>query len=111
MSWGVVGHDRALEVLRAGLEADRLPHALLLTGPRQVGKRTVAIALARAVNCSPAQPAEGDPAQPPCGACRACRLTEAGGYPDTHLIELREGRQRIGIGDIQQLQSELVRRP
>ena len=103
MPWDVVGHERALEILRAGLDSDTLPQSLLLTGPRQVGKRTVALALARAVTCTGSDP--------PCGACRACRLAAGGGYPDVHLIELREGRQKIGIGDVQALQVELARRP
>src|SRR6266581_564572 len=103
MPWDVVGHQRPLALLQADLEADTLPQALLLTGPRQIGKRTLALAVAAAVNCT-------GPA-PPCGQCRACRLSGSGAYPDVHLIQLREGRQRIGIADIQQLQSELARRP
>src|ERR671935_236051 len=42
---------------------------------------------------------------------RACRLSASGGLPDVHLIQLREGRQRIGIRDVQDLQTELARRP
>jgi DNA polymerase-3 subunit delta' len=102
-NWDVLGHERALEILRAGLETDALPQSLLLTGPPQVGKRTVALALARAVTCTGSHS--------PCGSCRACRLAASGGYPDVHLIQLREGRQRIGIGDVQALQVELARRP
>jgi len=41
------GHDRVLERLRAAAAADRLPHALLFSGPEGVGKRTVATAFAR----------------------------------------------------------------
>jgi DNA polymerase-3 subunit delta' len=89
--------------LRDGLRDGRLPQSLLLTGPRQVGKRTLALGLARAANCSGAAP--------PCGACRACRLSATGSYPDVHLIELREGRQKIGIAEVQALQGELSRRP
>jgi DNA polymerase-3 subunit delta' len=103
VAWDIVGHERALEVLRAGLQAGCLPQSLLLTGPRQVGKRTVALELARAANCTGSDP--------PCGTCRACRLSGSGGYPDAHLIEVREGRQRIGIGDVQELQVGLSRRP
>ena len=43
MVWDVVGHERALETLRAGLETDTLPQSLLLTGPRQVGKQRLAV--------------------------------------------------------------------
>jgi DNA polymerase-3 subunit delta' len=100
---GLVGQERPLEILAAALDAGRLPHALLLTGPRQVGKRSLALALASALTCSSPDP--------PCGACRACRLIAEGSFPDVHLLELREGRQRIGIKEVQELRSELARRP
>jgi DNA polymerase-3 subunit delta' len=100
---GLLGQERPVEILAAALASDRLPHALLLTGPRQVGKRTLALALASALTCS--APAA------PCGACRACRLIADAGFPDVHLLELREGRQRIGIKDVQALRAELARRP
>jgi DNA polymerase-3 subunit delta' len=103
MSWGIVGHDGALCLLQSALDADNLAHSLLFTGPRQVGKRSLGLALARTINCS------GPEA--PCGACRACRLAESGGYQDLHLLELRQGRQRIGIAEVQQLQADLARRP
>jgi DNA polymerase-3 subunit delta' len=103
MTWDLVGNESTAAHLRAALAAERLPRSLLLTGPKQVGKRTLALSLARAANCSGPEP--------PCGACRACRLSGEGAYPDLHLIELREGRQRIGIQEIQQLQSDLARRP
>lgn len=101
--WGIVGHRSPVEQLSEDLRTGRLPQSLLLTGPRRVGKRTLALALARAANCSGGEP--------PCGVCRACRLSGEGGYPDVHLIELREGRQKIGIADVQTLQGELARRP
>jgi DNA polymerase-3 subunit delta' len=103
MAWDLVGNEGQAAHLQTALAADRLPQSLLLTGPKQVGKRTLALILARAANCSGSEP--------PCGTCRACRLSGEGAYPDLHLIELQAGRQRIGIQEIQQLQSELARRP
>jgi DNA polymerase III subunit delta' len=100
----ILGHERQVELLWSSLREARLPQALLLTGPAQVGKRTLALALARAINC------ERGPGEC-CGACRACRLTASGAFPDIHLVELREGRQRIGIREVQELQSELARVP
>jgi len=43
----VVGHDTVRDALRASVAADRLPHALLFSGPEGVGKRTLAVAFAR----------------------------------------------------------------
>lgn len=59
----------------------RLPHALLLHGPRGVGKREFAAELARWLLCE-APSAEGG-----CGRCKACNWFDQGGHPDFRLIE------------------------
>jgi len=56
--------------------------AVLLAGPRGVGKRAFACALAKAILCSRAGgAAEG------CGDCASCRLFEAASHPDFRLVE------------------------
>ena len=45
----LVGHEGAESALRRLVEADRMPHALLLCGPRGIGKATLAFRLARFV--------------------------------------------------------------
>ena len=42
-NWGVVGHDWAVALLRSSLSAGRAAHAYLLSGPPQIGKRTLAM--------------------------------------------------------------------
>jgi DNA polymerase-3 subunit delta' len=53
----VLGHDAVRDALRVSVAADRLPHALLFTGPEGVGKRTLAVAFARELLAG-ADPAE-----------------------------------------------------
>ncbi|MEE8217879.1 MAG: DNA polymerase III subunit [Vicinamibacteria bacterium] len=67
----VVGHDRMRAILSRALERDRLPPALLLTGPDGVGKKLLALAAAQAALC------ERAPAAEPCGECRTCRKVSA----------------------------------
>jgi DNA polymerase III delta prime subunit len=43
----ILGHEAVRRSLAAARAADRLPHALLFSGPEGVGKRTVALELAR----------------------------------------------------------------
>jgi DNA polymerase III subunit delta' len=76
----VVGHERVRSLLARSIQAGRLPHALLLTGPEGVGKRTVALAAARALVCEKG----GGVA---CEECAACRRAARGLHPDVILVE------------------------
>jgi DNA polymerase-3 subunit delta' len=79
-----------LDSLKARL--DRLPHALLLHGPRGVGKLELAERIAQLLLCE-AQ----DAARRPCGACDACRWFLGGNHPDFRRIE-PEAMARQGEG-------------
>src|SRR5437660_11945232 len=46
-----LGNERIVAALRGALHAKRVPHALLFTGPRGVGKFTLARMFAQAANC------------------------------------------------------------
>ena len=58
------------------------PHAILLDGPRGIGKRTLAVNLARALLCETAE--AGGFA---CGGCASCHYIAAGQHPDLQMIE------------------------
>jgi len=75
---GVVGQERAVELLRAA--AHRPQHAYLFLGPPGSGKREAARGFAAALLCP-----EGG-----CGTCRHCRLALAGTHPDLVEVE-RDG--------------------
>jgi DNA polymerase III subunit delta' len=79
----VRGHDRVRAILARALERDRLPPALLFSGPDGVGKKTLALAAAQATLC------ERAPAPEPCGQCRACRRVGAALVPE-RLQSMRE---------------------
>lgn len=69
-----------LEAFRKRLA--RLPHALLVHGPRGVGKLALAERLAQLLLCEAA-----DTGRRPCGACDACRWFAAGNHPDYRRVE------------------------
>jgi len=76
----IIGHDRAIDILRRALANDALAHAYLFSGEPGIGKRLTAYALAAALNCETPGPAGG------CGACPACRRIAGGIHPDVRIV-------------------------
>ena len=71
-----LGNELAVQHLRESIAQERLPHALILAGPRGSGKYTLALMLAMAANCLNPQETDGLPDF--CGTCRNCtRIAEA----------------------------------
>lgn len=55
----LIGHEAAERAFLTALETGRMPHAWLVTGPKGVGKATLAFRMARALLSTPAQAEEG----------------------------------------------------
>lgn len=71
-----LGNAATVTRLRESVRGGRFPHSLILAGPRGAGKYTLALMLARAVNCQ--NPVETDGLPDFCGACSNCvRMGEA----------------------------------
>ena len=78
--WQVVGHDWAVRVLESSLETGKVSHAYLFAGPPSVGKTTLALNLAQALNC------QGQ--NRPCQECESCRRIGDGLHPDVRMVDL-----------------------
>ncbi len=74
-------HEALWGRLCAVRTAGRLPHALLIAGPRGVGKRHLVWQLARALLCT-----NPDTQGHACGLCADCRLAVAGSHPDLQQV-------------------------
>ena len=98
--WTTIGHSDAVAGLRRSAEEGRIAHAYLLVGPRQVGKMTLALDMARLVNCTGGEA--------PCGECGQCRRIAQGVHADVEVLDIEsgEGRSRVNIGidQVRQLQ-------
>src|SRR5215469_11980795 len=71
-----LGNEKIVTALGGAFRAGRVPHALLFTGPRGVGKFTLARMFAQAANCERLK-------DDFCGACAPCqRITELANQPD-----------------------------
>ncbi len=74
--------------LNQQIDEGQLPHALLISGPRDTGKSRLALALARLLLC--ARPAAGLN----CGTCHPCELSASGNHGDFRWME-PEGNSRV----------------
>ncbi len=96
--------DQARQLLQ---DTERLPHALLVTGPRGLGKAAFAAQIAHLLSCT-------DPdrtALSSCGKCQNCRLLAAGNHPDVHWVVPPEEGRVIGVDQIRALAEFLQLRP
>jgi len=73
--------------------AGHAPHAVLLTGPPSVGKRSLSGDLAAGLLCVGAIGEER-----PCRQCRGCRMVDHGNHPDLHVLEPEGPGGMVGIG-------------
>jgi DNA polymerase-3 subunit delta' len=99
--WQVIGQTRAVSLLKHGLESGALVHAYLFIGPQHIGKMTLALDLARALNCAAADR--------PCLECVSCKKIGAGSHTDVQVIGLTQNEEevetrRISIDQIKDLQ-------
>jgi len=105
-SWHIFGHDWAVTLLRKHAAGGNLRHAYLFVGPEGVGRKTLGLRFAQALNCSQ-PPAPGEF----CGSCRDCRQIQAMQYPDLSLVAPEAGHQDILIDQIRELQHTLSLAP
>ena len=105
--WETIGNEEAVKHLSQSLRDGRVSHAYLITGPDQVGKGTLALDFAKALNCT----GVGSP----CGSCDQCSRVGKSLHPDVRIIGLSssEGRDRslISIEQVREVQHEAYLKP
>jgi DNA polymerase III subunit gamma/tau len=99
----LVGQEHVVQTLRNAIVEERVAHAYLFTGPRGVGKTSMARLLAKAVNCL-----DADPASRPCGRCNACTSIAEGRAVD--VIEM-DAASNTSVEDARELIERVQFRP
>jgi len=108
----VIGQRRLLARLGERAVQGDVAHAYELSGPRSIGKRTVAMRLAQTLLCTSEPGVAGG-----CGTCLACRKIEHQTHPDVRLVtrltdlERDPDKKFIAIEQIREMQQDLALRP
>jgi DNA polymerase-3 subunit delta' len=104
--WKTIGQPEVITSLQKAIQQGNLAHAYILIGPEHVGKTTLAIDIARALNC--------DNCDPPCDKCESCRRVSGGNHTDITIVDLNyntnstesRSRTKIGIDDVKDIERQ-----
>ena len=100
----VVGQEHVTEPLSISLEAGRINHAYLFSGPRGCGKTSSARILARSLNC-----VQG-PTANPCGVCESCVALAPNAPGSIDVVEL-DAASHGGVDDTRELRDRAFYAP
>ncbi|MBI3614895.1 MAG: hypothetical protein HY211_00055 [Candidatus Omnitrophica bacterium] len=112
MSWkNIVGNEPAVRLLKGQLNSGRVAHTYLFVGQRGIGKRTLALEFAKALQC---ESGKGDAcdSEITSGAasssrshdvCETCRQIGQGRYPDLRIVSSESETGQLGIDQVRSL--------
>lgn len=105
-NWGLMGHEWAVSMLQRHIQEDAVRHAYLLTGAPGVGRRTMALRFAQALNC-PNPPVPGEA----CHECKTCEQIEKMQYPDLTVLQAEQEGGTLKVEQIRAIQHGLSLKP
>jgi len=100
---GIVGQKEIVDSLRNSIASGRVGHAYIFSGPKGIGKKTMARIFTGLLLCEKSDGAER------CGECPPCLLFDSGSNPD--FKEINPADSSIGVDDIRDMQSDIIIRP
>ena len=84
-------------------QTDHFPHAILLAGVAGIGKKELALHLAKGLLCQSPQNNPQTGQIEPCQSCRSCQLFNSGNHPDFNHITTPEDKKVIPVDNIREL--------
>lgn len=105
-NWNLIGHEWAVDMLKKHVIHGTTRHAYLLAGPPGLGRRTMALRFAQALNCQ-TPTGEGIP----CGVCRDCKQIEAMQHPDLTITQADTEGGTMKVDQIRDARRTLTLKP
>ncbi|HVF24723.1 MAG TPA: DNA polymerase III subunit delta' [Anaerolineales bacterium] len=105
-NWNLIGHEWAVEMLKKHVVNGTPRHAYLFAGPPGLGRRSLALRFAQALNCQ--TPID---AGIPCGQCRGCKQIEAMQYPDLSVVQADSEGGTLKVDQIREARRSLTLKP
>ena len=91
----IIGQDNIVRILENEIKNDKVAHAYLFTGPRGLGKTSIARLVAKAVNCQKRKKGQSEP----CNKCQPCLDVMKNRFMD--LIEL-DAASQTGVDNVRE---------
>lgn len=108
----IIGQQKAKDIISGQLKSAKVPHAYLFLGQEGIGRKLVALELAKALNCVTSNA---------CGHCPACMKIDRGIHPDVQLVDFAwqatfenkdvEKQKSIKINTIREIQRQVSFKP
>lgn len=96
----IVGYKGIKDHIKHSIRLGKLSHAYILDGPKGSGKKMIANAMAKTLQCE-------EKGEEPCNRCMSCVTFDSANHPDVIYVEPRK-RKTIGIEDIRQQIGETI---
>ncbi len=105
-NWNLIGNEWAVDMLKKHITHGTTRHAYLLSGPPGLGRRTLALRFAQALNCqTPIEPGV------PCGECRDCKQIAAMQHADLMIVRSESEGAVLKVDQIREARRTLVLKP
>ena len=105
-NWNLIGNEWAVDMLKKHVANGTTRHAYLFAGPPGLGRRTLALRFAQALNCP--TPLE---AGVPCGQCRDCKQIAAMQHADLTVVQADAEGGTLKVDQIREARRRLVLKP
>ena len=105
-NWDLTGHEWAVDMLKKHVIHETMRHAYLFSGPPGLGRRTLALRFAQALNCS-------TPSAPgiPCGTCRDCKQIESLHHADLSVVQADSEGGTLKVDQIREVRKSITYKP